>query len=65
MVSFRFLNPEDGTDELSQNVGKKLPLLTLLQFSGLWFVKYDSVYCVLQYYSFGKTCCLHLQGSIT
>jgi len=25
--SFVFLNPEDGTDRLSRNVGKKLPLL--------------------------------------
>jgi hypothetical protein len=24
---FGFLKPEDGTDRLSQNVGKKLPLL--------------------------------------
>jgi hypothetical protein len=24
---FGFLNPEDGTDKLSRNVGKKLPLL--------------------------------------
>ena len=28
---FVFLNPENGTDRLSQNVGKKLPLLTALQ----------------------------------
>jgi len=26
-VSFGFLIPEDGTDKLSRNVGKKLPLL--------------------------------------
>jgi hypothetical protein len=26
--SFGFLNPEEGTDRLSRNVGKKLPLLT-------------------------------------
>jgi hypothetical protein len=26
-ISFGFLNPEDGTDKLSQNVGEKLPLL--------------------------------------
>jgi len=27
MFSFGFLNPEDGTDKLSRNFGKKLPLL--------------------------------------
>jgi hypothetical protein len=27
-ISFGFLNPEDGTDILSRNVGNKLPLLT-------------------------------------
>jgi hypothetical protein len=26
-LSFGFLNPEDGTDRLSRNVGKELPLL--------------------------------------
>ena len=26
-VPFGFLNPEDGTDRLFRNVGKKLPLL--------------------------------------
>jgi hypothetical protein len=47
-VSFGFLNPEDGTYKLSRNAGKKLPILMLLQFSGLWFVKHDSVF---MYYS--------------
>jgi ferric-dicitrate binding protein FerR (iron transport regulator) len=28
IVYFEFLNPEDGTDRLCQNVGKKLPLLS-------------------------------------
>jgi len=31
---FGFLNPENGTESLSRNVGKKLLQLTLLQFSG-------------------------------
>jgi len=26
---FGFLNPEDGTDRLTQNVGKKLPVLAV------------------------------------
>ena len=25
----RYLNPKDGTDKLSQNIGKKLPLLAV------------------------------------
>jgi len=27
-LSFGFLNPEDGNDKLSRNIGKKLPLPT-------------------------------------
>jgi len=58
------LNPEDGTNRLSRNVGKRLLLPALLQFSGLWFFKYESVHYVDGYYSFGETCCFYLRGNI-